>query len=107
MVFVSLVLIEFLKAYNFRSDRHSVFDRPFANRWLNLALLWEAALLCAIIYLPVLQGPFGTFGLSVTDWLVVVGLSASLVPVLELVKWMVRRGWLGDPDSPAPGGPHA
>lgn len=107
MVFVSLVLIEFLKAYNFRSDRHSVFDRPFANRWLNLALLWEAALLCAIIYLPVLQGPFGTFGLSVTDWLVVVGLSATLVPVLELVKWMVRRGWLGDPDSPAPGGPHA
>ena len=35
MTFVSLVLIQFFKAYNFRSDRHSVFRRPFANRWLN------------------------------------------------------------------------
>ena len=31
MTFVSLVLIQFFKAYNFRSDRHSVLNRPFAN----------------------------------------------------------------------------
>ncbi|MCU0982897.1 MAG: cation-translocating P-type ATPase, partial [Pirellulaceae bacterium] len=37
MTFVSLVLIQFFKAYNFRSDRHSVLRRPFANRWLNVA----------------------------------------------------------------------
>ena len=39
MTFVSLVLIQFFKAYNFRSDRLSVLRRPFANRWLNLAML--------------------------------------------------------------------
>ena len=94
LVFVSLVLIQFLKAFNFRSDRRSVFDRPFANRWLNLAVLWEVALLVAVVHLPPLQGPFDTFGLSPMDWLLVVGLSLSVMPVLELVKWMVRRGWL-------------
>ena len=31
MTFVSLVLIQFFKAYNFRSDRQSVLVRPFAN----------------------------------------------------------------------------
>ena len=36
MTFVSLVLIQFFNAYSFRSDRLSVFRRPFANRWLNL-----------------------------------------------------------------------
>ncbi|HEX2269177.1 MAG TPA: cation-translocating P-type ATPase, partial [Pyrinomonadaceae bacterium] len=41
MTFVSLVLIQFFKAYNFRSDRHSVLRQPFANKWLNLAILWE------------------------------------------------------------------
>ena len=41
LTFVSLVLIQFFKAYNFRSDRQSVLHRPFANRWLNLAVLWE------------------------------------------------------------------
>lgn len=38
MTFVSLVLIQFFKAYNFRSDRESVFNRPFANKWLNYAI---------------------------------------------------------------------
>jgi len=95
LVFVSLVLVQFMKAFNFRSDRHSVFERPLANRWLNLAVLWEAALLIAIIYLPPLQAPFGTFALSPADWLVVGALSLTVMPVLELVKWMVRKGWLG------------
>jgi Ca2+-transporting ATPase len=96
MTFVSLVLIQFLKAYNFRSDRASVLHRPFANRWLNLAIFWELVLLMLIIYVPALHEPFGTFGLQPMDWVVLVGASATIVPVLELAKWMERRGWLGE-----------
>ncbi len=55
MTFVSLVLIQFFKAYNFRSDRHSVLHRPFANRWLNLAIVWELALLLVVVYVPFLH----------------------------------------------------
>jgi Ca2+-transporting ATPase len=95
MTFVSLVLIQFFKAYNFRSDRLSVLRRPFANTWLNLAVLWELALLALILYVPALHRPFGTFSLSPTDWAIVFGLSLTILPVLELVKWMERRGWLG------------
>ena len=47
MTFVSLVLIQFFKAYNFRSDRNSVFQKPFANKWLNTAIVWEIVLLLA------------------------------------------------------------
>jgi P-type Ca2+ transporter type 2C len=32
MTFLSLVLIQFFKAYCFRSDRASISERPFANR---------------------------------------------------------------------------
>ena len=53
LTFVSLVLIQFFKAYNYRSDRHSVLRRPFANRWLNYAVGWELVLLGAIVYVPV------------------------------------------------------
>ena len=95
MTFVSLVLIQFFKAYNYRSDRNSVLDRPFANRWLNLAILWELLLLGMMIYVPVLSMMFGTFSLTITDWAIVVGLSLSVSPVLELAKWMERRGWFG------------
>jgi len=95
MTFVSLVLIQFFKAYNYRSDRQSVVLRPFANHWLNIAIAWELVLLAAIVHVPFLQTPFGTFPLPLVDWLIVIVLAFSVLPVLEVVKWMVRRCWLG------------
>ncbi len=95
MTFVSLVLIQFFKAYNFRSDRHSVLDQPFANKWLNLAILWELLVLVLIVYVPFLHEPFGTFSLPLVDWLIVIGLAFTISPMLELAKWMERRGWFG------------
>jgi Ca2+-transporting ATPase len=93
MNFAALVAIQFFKAYNFRSDYRSVWHRPFANRWLNLAVLWELALLVAIIHVPVLRELFGTVALSPEDWLRVLGVAATIVPVLETAKWMIRRRW--------------
>jgi len=95
MTFATLVVIQFVNAYNFRSDRRSLFSRPFANHWLNAAIAWELLLLGLVIYLPVLQSPFGTFGLTLDDWLIVAAASASIIPVIEAAKWMERRGWFG------------
>jgi Ca2+-transporting ATPase len=95
MTFVSLVLIQFFKAYNFRSDRHSVLRRPFANKWLNLAIIWELFMLALILYVPFLERAFNTFGLTLTDWLIIIIAAFTVSPVLELTKWMERRGWFG------------
>ena len=91
MTFVSLVLIQFFKAYNFRSERLSVFRRPFANRWLNRAVLWELVLLALVIYLPVLHKPFSTVSLSAVDWIVIVAVAATVIPVLETAKLVLRK----------------
>jgi Ca2+-transporting ATPase len=91
MTFATLVLIEFFKAYSFRSDRNSVLDRPFANRWLNLAILWELVLVAFVVNVPFLQEAFGTTGLSVGAWLIVTGAAFTIVPVLELTKRAIRR----------------
>jgi Ca2+-transporting ATPase len=96
MTFVSLVLIQFFKAYNYRSDRVSVLRRPFANRWLNLAIVWELVLLVVIVYVPFLQGPFRTFTFAWTDWALTAALAFTIVPVLEAVKWFERHGYLGE-----------
>lgn len=99
MTFVSLVLVQFFKAYNFRSDRHSIFNRPFENKWLNTAILWEAVLLILIVYIPALHEPFSTFSLPLIDWVIIGALSLTISPVLEFVKWMERKGWFGEMDS--------
>ncbi|MGB0131284.1 cation-translocating P-type ATPase [Chlorobium sp.] len=91
MTFVSLVLIQFFKAYNFRSETRPLYYRPFANRWLNLAILWELILLALIIAVPFLRIPFSTFCLTPEDWLIVLLSSLTIVPVIELVKLMIRK----------------
>ncbi|MBM3227733.1 cation-translocating P-type ATPase [Candidatus Peribacteria bacterium] len=96
MVFASLCMIEFLKAYCFRSDRSSIFRRPFANRWLNLATLSSMLLLACVMYVPFFQGPFKTVALPADDLLFITLAALSVVPVLEIGKiltcrWMPER----------------
>jgi len=91
MTFVSLVLIQFLKAYNYRSDRRSVFERPFANRWLNLAVAWELVLLWLIMSVPLLEHAFGTVRLTLAEWALLAAAVSTVVPVIETGKWVVRR----------------
>jgi Ca2+-transporting ATPase len=98
LTFLSLVLIQFFKAYNFRSERHSVARQPFANRWLNLSIGFEVLLLPLLMYVPFLRDAFGIATLDPGDWLLTLTLAATVVPVLEAVKWMVRRGWFGPLD---------
>jgi P-type Ca2+ transporter type 2C len=96
LTFVTLVGIQFVNAYNYRSDHRSALSRPFTNRWLNLAIVWELGLLALVVSLPFLRGVFvGGVGLTVQDWLLAAGVSLTILPVIEAGKWMVRRGWFG------------
>jgi Ca2+-transporting ATPase len=90
LVFATLVLIEFCKAFSYRSDRHSIFRRPFANRWLNLAITWEVVLLVLVVNVPFLQDAFGTTGLSGGEWALAVAAGLTIVPVLEIAKRVVN-----------------
>jgi P-type Ca2+ transporter type 2C len=95
IIFVLLVMIEFFKAYNFRSDHVSALQQPFANRWLNVAILSELVVLGLIVHVPFLQKFFGTFSMKAEEWLVILVLAATITPVLEVTKRLARRGWFG------------
>ena len=91
-VFATLILIELFKTFSFRSDRRSTLERPFRNRWLNLAVAWEITLLTLVLNIPFLESAFGTTDLSPGRWALVIGAALTIVPVLELGKLLVRRG---------------
>jgi Ca2+-transporting ATPase len=90
LTFATLVLIQFFNAYNFRSPHGSALRAPFANRWLNLAVAWEVALLFVVVHWSVLQPAFGTVDLDLADWLLVLACAVSIVPVMELAKRLLR-----------------
>ncbi len=91
LCFITLIFIEFACALNFRSEKHSLFKLGFfTNRWLLLAILASFIMCILVIYVPFLQGPFNTYGLGINDWLIVVGLAATIFPVLEIAKLIGR-----------------
>jgi Ca2+-transporting ATPase len=98
MTFVSLVLIQFFMAYNFRSERLSLLYKPFANKWLNLAVAWELLPLAAVLYVPFMQEAFSTYGLQYPEWAAILIAASTIFPIMELVKGMLRRGWFGGID---------
>lgn len=92
LCFLTLIMIQFFKAYNFRSERHSVFKLGmFSNKWLNMAVGSQILLMLIIIYVPLLQEVFHTYPLDGLDWALSIALSLSIFPVLELSKVVLRR----------------
>ena len=92
LTFATLVLTEFFKAYCFRSHLRTALRNPLRNRWLNLAILWELLLLSAVIYAPVFHQAFGGTRLRPQDWAVAFLIAATIVPVLEMAKWVGTGG---------------
>jgi len=92
MVFVTLVLAKLVNGFNCRSEYLSVFKvGVFKNRFLVLSVLASLAMMVAVIEWDPLSRLFHTTPLRWQDWLVAAGLSLTLVPVVELTKWLVRR----------------
>jgi len=92
MVFITLVLAEMVNAFNCRSDYLSLFKiGVFKNRFLIVSVLISLAMMVAVIEWDPLAALFHTTPLRWQDWLLATGLALTLLPVVELTKWWVRR----------------
>jgi len=104
MVFITLVLAEMVNAFNCRSDYLSLFKvGVFKNRFLILSVLISLGMMVMVIEWDPLSRLFHTTPLRWQDWLLAVGLSLTLVPVVELTKWIIGRKRPGRPQT-APAG---
>ncbi len=64
---------------------------PWDNQWLLGAIGTSMALHFLILYVPWLAAVFGVTPLSWPEWQAVLVLSAPVVLVDEVLKWMSRR----------------
>ncbi len=91
LAFTTLVLFQLVNVFNARSDTQSAFSGLFGNRWLWLSVALSLLAHVLVIYVPVLQHAFDTVPLSVTDWLLCLGVASSVLWLRELSKLFVRR----------------
>lgn len=92
MTFVGIVLLEMVNAFNCRSEYHSLVRMGFfRNRFLIGAVLISVGLLVAVVEWPWLARLFHTMPLTGWDWLLAAALSLTILPSVELTKWILGR----------------
>ncbi|MCC4766015.1 calcium-translocating P-type ATPase, SERCA-type [Methanosarcina sp. DH1] len=88
MIFTLVVFSEMFNAFNWRSDRYSIFSLGlFTNKPLVYAVLTTIVLQLVVIYVPFFQTAFRTVPLSLFEWGVVLSLASTTLISMELVKY--------------------
>jgi Ca2+-transporting ATPase len=89
--FSLLALSPLLHAWGCRSPVLSIASsRPLVSKPLFVACVLSAAVHLVAVLVPSLQPVFKTFPLDAMQWAVVLGLSALIVPAVELTKAVIR-----------------
>jgi Ca2+-transporting ATPase len=92
MVFALVVFSEMFNAFNWRSDRYSIFSLGFfTNRALIYAVLITVVLQLMVIYIPFFQKAFRTVPLSLFEWGVILALASTTLISMEFVKYISRK----------------
>ena len=92
LVFMTINILEFFAAFSFRSDRLSLRQiGPFKNRWLMGAVAISLGMTLPLLYIPAAREVFHTYPLGLADWGIVIAASATMMGVLELTKFVIRR----------------
>jgi Ca2+-transporting ATPase len=87
VAFCSVIVFEWLVAFNVRSDEITVFRLGiFRNLWLSRALVLAFTLQLMVVYLPPLQIIFQTVPLSIKEWAIAIIPGVSIFSLETLRK---------------------
>jgi Ca2+-transporting ATPase len=88
----TMVFFQFFQAWNSRSELQSIFKiSPFTNPFLFFSLIAAFLAQLSVIYVPALQWVFRTEPITMGEWFRILIVSATVVLVVEIDKWMRRR----------------
>jgi Ca2+-transporting ATPase len=94
MAFTTLMIFQLYNVFICRSNLRSAFSGFFENKWAIGAVALSLVAHVLVIYVPVLQTAFHTAPLAGRDWLVAIGVGATLLVIMEAVKlalWLQQR----------------
>ncbi len=87
-----LAVFQWCNAWNCRHESKSIFQmNPFSNKWLIGATLTIISLQMLAIYNPFMQKFLRTVPLSLSEWLIILPIAASIILVEEIRKFFYRR----------------
>ena len=92
LAFSALALAPLFHAWSCRSPNLSLFSsRPLISMPLLLAVVASAVIHLVALLVPALRPVFRTYAMSADQWMILIGLSAVIVPAVEIAKFFYRR----------------
>ncbi|MBN1374697.1 MAG: HAD-IC family P-type ATPase [Dehalococcoidia bacterium] len=92
LAFCTMVVFEWFRAFNARSDEHSVLKLGLSsNRWLLLTISIAILLQLAVVYLPFMQVAFETVPLSIDKWGIAILAGGSMFLIEEIRKMLFPK----------------
>ena len=90
MAFLTMSMREIVHSFNMRSQRGSIFKVHGHNKVLWGAMLGSLVLTTLVLEVPFIANAFGFPPISLPEYLVALGLSIVVIPVVEIVKLIQR-----------------
>jgi Ca2+-transporting ATPase len=88
----TMVFFQFFQAWNSRSELQSVFRiSPMSNPFLFYSMIAALLAQLSVIYVPPLQWVFRTEPITINEWVQILIVSATVIFVVEIDKWIRRR----------------
>ncbi|MBE6722914.1 MAG: cation-transporting P-type ATPase [Ruminococcaceae bacterium] len=92
MALASIVFCQIGVVQCARTEQQSIFKAGlFTNRHITFGIIFEIFLICAIMFVPFLQGVFQTAPIDPIDWIYLICCPIPIVALDELRKFFSRR----------------
>lgn len=91
MAFISLNITQIIHMYNVRTNKSIFTTNPFKNKLLNISFVVGALLTVLICTVPFLESIFKLSDLNIIQWLITIGLSLCIIPLVEIGKLILKK----------------
>jgi magnesium-transporting ATPase (P-type) len=92
MTFAGIVVAQIGNVLACRTTKTSLFKTSLrSNKWIWLGIAAQVSIISFLVYVPSMQGFFGTTALGLNDWAFLAILAIVVVFVEEIRKWFSRR----------------
>jgi Ca2+-transporting ATPase len=92
MTFAGIVIAQVGNVLACRTSKVSIFKTSLSsNKWIWFGIAAQVSILSFLVYVPLMQGLFGTTGLELVDWAFLAAFACIVIFAEEIRKWFARR----------------
>ncbi len=92
MTFAGIVIAQVGNVLACRTSKVSIFKTSLSsNKWIWVGIAAQVSIISFLVYVPLMQGLFGTTGLGLVDWAFLAVFACIVIFAEEVRKWFARR----------------